>query len=144
MQNDKQFETATLASGCFWCTEAVFKRVKGVTSVQSGFTGGKRPHPTWMQVASGATGHAESLQITFDPTIISFEKLLDVFWATHDPTSLSQQDNDVGDEYRSAIFYHDQKQKELAEKSKAILEKSGVYKDQIVTEITPFTNFYPA
>lgn len=143
MQN-KQLETATLANGCFWCTEAIFKRVKGVISVQSGFSGGKRPNPTWMQVASGATGHAESLQITFDPTIISFEKLLDIFWVTHDPTSLNQQGNDIGTEYRSAIFYHDEKQKQIAEQSKARLETSGVYKDPIVTEITPFTTFYPA
>lgn len=143
MEN-KKLETATLANGCFWCTEAVFKRLKGVISVMPGFTGGNTENPTWREVCTGTTGHAESLQIEFDPAIISYEKLLTIFWHTHNPTTLNQQGNDVGTEYRSAIFYHDEKQKEIAEKSKEELEKSKVYKNPIVTEITKFTNFYPA
>lgn len=137
-------EIATLANGCFWCTEAVFKRLKGVTSVTPGFSGGKRENPTWHQVSSGATGHAEAIQIAFDPKILPFEKLLEVFWHTHNPTTLNQQGNDVGTEYRSAIFYHDEKQKEIAEKSKDAFAKLGAYQDPIITEITAFTNFYPA
>jgi peptide-methionine (S)-S-oxide reductase len=135
---------ATFANGCFWCTEAVFNRVKGVLSVESGFAGGSLENPTWEQVSMGTTGHAESVQIKFDPEIISYEKILDIFWATHDPTTLNQQGNDVGPEYRSAIFYHDEEQKSIAEESKTKLEKSGKYKDPIVTEIVPFTNFYEA
>ena len=137
-------QTATFANGCFWCTEAVFKRLKGVTSVISGYTGGKRENPSYDQVASGATGHAESLQITFNPEIISYNILLDIFWTTHDPTTLNKQQYDVGTEYRSAIFYHDDAQKKIAIRSKETLEKSHIYKDPIVTEITPFTEFYPA
>jgi len=137
-------ETATLANGCFWCSEAVFKRLKGVTSVLPGYAGGIVKNPSYDQVCTGKTGHAESTQIEFDPKVISFEKILDIFWHTHNPTTLNRQGNDVGTQYRSAIFYHDEKQKELAEKSKKELEKEGVYKDSIVTEITPFKNFYVA
>lgn len=137
-------EIATLANGCFWCTEAVFKRLKGVISVMPGFSGGHTLKPTWRDVCTGTTGHAESIQITFDPSIISFEKILDVFWHTHNPTTLNQQGNDIGTQYRSAIFYHDEKQKEIAEKSKEAFEKSGTYKDPIVTEITKYTGFYAA
>lgn len=137
-------EIATIANGCFWCTEAVFKRLKGVISVNPGYSGGITTNPTWQQVSSETTGHAEAIQIEFDPTILPFEKLLEVFWHTHNPTTLNQQGNDMGTSYRSAIFYHDEKQKEIAEKSKAAFANSGAYKDPIVTEITKFTNFYPA
>lgn len=137
-------ETATLAGGCFWCTEAIFKRLKGVHSVEPGYCGGKRENPTYDQVTTGTTGHAEAIQITFDSHIIPYEKLLDVFWATHDPTTPNQQGNDVGTQYRSAIFYHDENQKQIAEESKERREKEQTSKDQIVTEIVPFTNFYKA
>lgn len=137
-------ETATFAAGCFWCTEAIFRRLKGVTSVMPGYTGGKMENPNYEEVSSGKTGHAEAVQIEFDPKVISFEKLLDVFWHLHDPTQLDRQGADVGTQYRSAIFYHDEKQKELAEKSKEKLEKSGYYNDPIVTKIVPFEEFYPA
>lgn len=137
-------EVATFANGCFWCTEAIFKRLKGVISVKPGYSGGIVDNPSYDQVCSGETGHAEALQIEFDSSIISFEELLDVFWYTHDPTTLNRQGNDVGTQYRSAIFWHDQKQKEIALKSKESLEKQDVYRDPIVTEIIPFTNFYEA
>lgn len=139
-----ELDTATFAGGCFWCTEAIFKRLKGVVSVLPGYAGGHRENPSWQQVSTGTTGHAESLQIQFDPSIISFEKLLEIFFHTHNPTTLNQQGHDVGPEYRSAIFYHDKKQKKTAGKVKDDLEKAHTYKDTIVTEITPFTNFYPA
>jgi peptide-methionine (S)-S-oxide reductase len=135
-------EKATFGGGCFWCTEAVFKRVKGVLSVTSGYAGGKRENPTYNQVASGATNHAESIQIEFDPSLISFEHLLDIFWATHNPTELDKQGYDIGSEYRSVIFYHSAKQKTIAEESKEKISKS--YQKPIVTEIVPFTNFYKA
>jgi peptide-methionine (S)-S-oxide reductase len=137
-------ETATLANGCFWCSEAVFARLNGVKSVLPGYSGGKIENPTYEQVSSGRTGHAEAAQIEFDPGIISFEKLLDVFWHTHDPTTLNRQGNDIGTQYRSAIFYHDEKQKAIAEKSRAEIERQRVYKDPIVTEVTPFVKFYVA
>ena len=140
----KNTEIATLANGCFWCTEAIFKRLKGVISVNSGYSGGRVENPTYEQVCEGSTGHAESLQIEFDPTIISFDKILDVFWHTHDPTTLNRQGNDVGTQYRSAIFYHNDKQKQEAIKSKEALEKQRYYKDPIITEITKFSNFYKA
>jgi peptide-methionine (S)-S-oxide reductase len=137
-------EIATLANGCFWCTEATFRRLKGVKSVLPGYAGGTVKNPSYDQVCAGKTGHAESTQIEFDPTVISFEKILDIFWHTHNPTTLNRQGNDVGTQYRSAIFYHDEKQKEIAEKSKKEIEQEGLYKDSIVTEITPFKNFYLA
>jgi len=137
-------EVATLAGGCFWCTEAIFKRFKGVISVLPGYAGGTVANPSYEEVCSGKTGHAEAIQIEFDPKQISYEKILDVFWHTHNPTTLNQQGNDIGIQYRSVIFYHDEKQKEIAEKSKKELKKEGIYKDHIVTEITPFTNFYIA
>ncbi len=139
----KNFESTTLAGGCFWCTEAIFKRLKGVTSVVSGYAGGTVEYPSYEQVCSGATGHAEAIQITFDPSLISFEKILEVFFATHDPTTRNRQGSDVGTQYRSAIFYHDEKQKEITMMVKDRIESSGKYKD-IVTEIVPFTNFYQA
>lgn len=137
-------ELATFASGCFWCTEAIFKRLKGVISVTSGYSGGKRENPSYEQVSTGATGHAESIQIEFDPSIIPYQHLLEIFWHTHNPTTLNQQGGDIGTQYRSEIFYHTEEQKRIAEDSKKELENSGVYKDPIVTEIVPFTNFYPA
>ncbi len=137
-------EIATIANGCFWCTEAIFKRLKGVKSVLSGYSGGRVKNPSYDQVCTGKTGHAESIQIEFDPKVIPFEKILDIFWYTHDPTTLNRQGNDVGTQYRSAIFYHNQKQKEIAEKSKRALENEGVYKNSIVTEVTPFRDFYVA
>jgi peptide-methionine (S)-S-oxide reductase len=141
---NKKLETATLAGGCFWCTEAIFKRLKGVISVLPVYTGGTIENPSYNEVCQGHTGHAEAIQIEFDPTQIPFEKILNIFWHTHNPTTLNQQGNDVGIQYRSAIFYHDEKQKQIAEKSKEALEKEVLYKDPIVTEITPFTNFYIA
>jgi peptide-methionine (S)-S-oxide reductase len=138
------YETATLAGGCFWCSEAIFRRIKGVKSVLPGYAGGTTKDPSYDQVCAGITGHAESIQIEFDPKVISFKKILEIFWHTHDPTTLDRQGNDVGTQYRSAIFYHNQKQKEVAEKLKKELEAERVYKDPIVTEISPFKSFYVA
>lgn len=137
-------EMATFASGCFWCTEAVFLRLKGVISVNSGYAGGEIENPSYDTVSSGKSGHAEAIQITFEPQIISYKKLLDVFWATHNPTTLNQQGNDMGTQYRSVIFYHSSEQKKLAEESKEQLKKSKKYKDPIVTDIIAFTNFFKA
>jgi peptide-methionine (S)-S-oxide reductase len=142
--NNNKTEIATLANGCFWCTEAIFERVKGVKSILPGYAGGTVKNPSYDQVCAGKTGHAESIQIEFDPKVTSFEKILDIFWHTHDPTTLNRQGNDVGTQYRSAIFYHDKMQKETAERSRNDLEKEHIYKDSIVTEITPFKNFYVA
>ena len=124
--------------------EAIFKRLKGVNSVVPGYAGGLVKNPSSDQVCTRKTGHAEAIQIEFDPKVITFEKILDIFWHTHNPTTLNRQGNDIGTQYRSAVFFHDQKQKELAEKSKKELEKEGVYRDSVVTEITPFKNFYAA
>jgi peptide-methionine (S)-S-oxide reductase len=137
-------EKATFGSGCFWCTEAVFQRLEGVTMVESGYSGGKIPSPTYEQVCAGTTGHAEVTQITYDPSRVTFDELLQVFWKTHDPTTLNRQGNDVGPQYRSVIFYHTEKQKELAGKYKRELDAAGAWKDPIVTEISPFTGFYKA
>jgi len=138
------YDTATFANGCFWCTEAIFEQLEGVISATSGYTGGKTENPTYKQVCSGETGHAECLQIVYDPKKISFDELLEVFWETHDPTTLNQQGNDIGTQYRSGIFYHNDEQKQKAEKYKAELNKSGAFDKPIVTEITPFTKFYKA
>jgi peptide-methionine (S)-S-oxide reductase len=135
---------ATFANGCFWCTEAIFKRLKGVVQVVSGYTGGTTENPTYEQVCRGDTGHAEALQITFDPDQISYPTLLDVFWATHNPTTLNRQGLDQGTQYRSAIFCHSQEQKQQAEASRDTLSKSGTYSVPIVTEIVPFEKFYEA
>jgi len=142
--NMDSLQIATFGSGCFWCTEAIFERLNGVVKVESGYSGGKVENPTYEEVCTGTTGHAEVTQITYDPSIISFDELLEVFWKTHDPTTLNRQGNDVGTQYRSVIFYHNEKQKELAENYKAELDKSGVWDNPIVTEISPFTNFYSA
>lgn len=135
---------ATLAGGCFWCTEAIFKRLKGVDEVRPGYSGGNSQNPTYEQVCSGKTGHAETIQIKFDPYVISYEKLLEVFFKLHDPTTLNRQGSDVGTQYRSSIFYHNDDQKKTAEKVKAEIEKSGIYEGNIVTEIVPFKTFYEA
>lgn len=141
---DKKLDTATFGSGCFWCTEAVFQQLQGVDTVMPGYSGGKRPNPTYEQVSSGATGHAEVTQILFDPELITFDELLEVFWKSHDPTTLNRQGADVGTQYRSVIFYHDQKQKEIAEQYKKKLNEAEAFEKPIVTEITEFQEFYPA
>jgi peptide-methionine (S)-S-oxide reductase len=135
---------ATFGGGCFWCTEAVFQQLKGVHSVVSGYTGGAVKNPTYRQVCNGNTGHAEAIQITFDPKIVTYEELLEVFWKTHDPTTLNQQGPDFGTQYRSAIFFHSDEQKRLAELYKGKLDQSGAFSRPIVTEIVPATDFYRA
>jgi peptide-methionine (S)-S-oxide reductase len=137
-------DTATFGAGCFWCVEAVFQQVKGVVSVTSGYSGGEISNPGYDDVCSGETGHAEVCQVIFDTTVISFEELLKVFWMTHDPTTMNRQGNDNGTQYRSVIFYHNEKQKELSEKYKKALDESGAFPRRIVTEISPFTEFYVA
>jgi methionine-S-sulfoxide reductase len=137
-------ETITLGSGCFWCTEAMFQNLRGVKSAVSGYSGGKIPSPSYEQVCSGNTGHAEVVQVTFDPAAVSLADVLRVFWRTHDPTTLNRQGHDVGTQYRSAVFYHNEEQREIAEQYKAQLDKSGAFDAPIVTEITKFEKFYPA
>jgi peptide-methionine (S)-S-oxide reductase len=137
-------ELATFGSGCFWCTEAVFQQLKGVRKVESGYSGGPVPNPTYRQVCTGDTGHAEVVQVTFDPKVISYPELLEVFWRSHDPTTLNRQGHDAGPQYRSAIFYHSERQKELAERYKQKIDAAGVFLRPVVTEIAPFTAFYPA
>ncbi len=139
-----QSDIATIAGGCFWCTEAVFSRLKGVISVIPGYAASRVDNPSYEEVCTGRTGAAEAIQITYDPSVISYDKLLEIFWHVHDPTTLNRQGNDVGTQYRSAIFYHNDEQRQHALASKEALEKEGVYKNPVVTEITPFTNFYPA
>jgi len=139
-----QFDTATLAGGCFWCTEAIFNRLKGVTSVVPGYAASQVENPSYDEVCTGRTGAAEAIQITYDPSIITYDTLLEIFWHTHDPTTLNRQGNDVGTQYRSAIFYQNDEQKQSALASTEALEKSGAYKKPVVTEIVPFTNFYLA
>jgi peptide-methionine (S)-S-oxide reductase len=139
-----KLETATFGEGCFWCCEAVFQQLRGVKSVVSGYSGGSVDHPSYEAVCTGRTGHAEVIQITFDPTEIKFEDLLKVFWQTHDPTTLNRQGHDVGTQYRSAIFYHNDEQRRIAEQYKKQLDQSGTFKSQIVTEISPIKNFFPA
>jgi peptide-methionine (S)-S-oxide reductase len=143
MQNIKT-DTVTFGSGCFWCTEAIFQQLNGVLKVESGYSGGARPNPTYEQVSSGASGHAEVTQITYDPSVITFEDLLEVFWKTHDPTTLNRQGADVGTQYRSVIFYHNEAQKQLAETYMAKLDTSGAWDNPIVTEISAFKAFYKA
>lgn len=138
-----KLETATLGAGCFWCVEAVFQQLKGVEKVESGYSGGHVKDPSYREICSGNTGHAEVCQVHFDPNEISFEEILEVFWTTHDPTTLNRQGNDVGTQYRSAIFYHDEKQKEIAERSVKEVAVQ-IWDDPIVTEISPLTNYYPA
>ena len=140
----KTEQLATFGNGCFWCTEAVFLAVKGISKVESGYSGGTVKNPTYREVCTGLTGHAEVIRITFDPTVISYADLLEIFWNTHDPTTLNRQGADEGTQYRSVIFYHDEEQRKTAEQYKAQLEASRVYKNRIVTEISPLTNYYPA
>jgi peptide-methionine (S)-S-oxide reductase len=142
--SDKNFELATLGTGCFWCTEAVFDTLKGVESVFPGYSGGHVVNPTYEQICEKTTGHAEVVQIKFDPTVISFEELLEVFWRTHNPTTPNRQGNDVGPQYRSAIFYHDDNQKLIAEKSMKEADASDLWPDPIVTEMNQFEKFYQA
>jgi peptide-methionine (S)-S-oxide reductase len=135
---------ATFGAGCFWCTEAVFQQLKGVQTVVSGYSGGAVKNPSYQQVCSGGTGHAEAVQITYDPAVISYPDLLAVFWQTHDPTTLNRQGNDVGTQYRSVIFYHSDEQRSQAEESRQTLDAAGVLDGPIVTQIVPFTGFYRA
>ena len=137
-------ETATLGNGCFWCTEAVFTRLVGVNNVKSGYSGGTTIDPDYKSVCGGDTGHAECLQILYDPKKINFEELLEIFWKTHDPTTLNRQGNDIGTQYRSVIFYHNDEQKSVAEKYITQLNTSGQFSKPIVTTLEPFTKFYPA
>ncbi|MGZ3840211.1 MAG: peptide-methionine (S)-S-oxide reductase MsrA [Flavisolibacter sp.] len=144
MNASEKTDTATFGTGCFWCTEAVFEQLNGVLSVTSGYSGGQVPHPTYKEVCTGETGHAECVQIVYEPAKISFDELLEVFFQVHDPTSLNRQGADVGTQYRSAIFYHDKEQKEKSEYYKNELNKNGAFNKPVVTEITAFTKFYPA
>ena len=144
METTTKLDTATFGSGCFWCTEAIFTRIKGVQKVISGYAGGTVENPTYEQVCTGKTGHAEVCQIIFDPSVVPYEELLKVFWKTHDPTTLNRQGADSGTQYRSVIFYHSEEQKNLAEHYKLELDKSGAWDNPVVTEISPFTKFYPA
>ncbi len=135
---------ATFAGGCFWCTEAVYAEIKGVEAVTSGYIGGKVPNPTYKDVCTGLTGHAEAIEIEYDPAVVPFEKLLEVFFATHDPTTLNRQGADVGTQYRSGIFYHDDEQKRIAAEVITKLNAARVFPGPIVTEVTPASTFYPA
>ena len=137
-------DTATFANGCFWCTEAIFQQLEGVLKVSSGYSGGHVVNPTYKEVCTGTTGHAECIQIIYDPLKISFDELLEVFWQTHDPTTLNKQGNDEGPQYRSAVFYHTTEQKSKADKYKSELDKAGAFRGPIVTEVSPFTSFYIA
>lgn len=136
--------TATFGNGCFWCTEAIFQQLKGVQTVTSGYTGGTVQNPSYEDVCRGDTGHAEAIQVTFDPKVISYSELLEVFWRSHDPTTLNRQGNDTGTQYRSAVFYHSPRQKELAEKYKAKIDDAHVFTNPVVTEIVLAVEFYPA
>jgi peptide-methionine (S)-S-oxide reductase len=137
-------ETATLGGGCFWCLEAVFEQLRGVEKVESGYAGGAVPNPTYHQVCTGTTGHAEVVQVTFDPEVISFREILDVFFATHDPTTLNRQGPDVGTQYRSAVFYHSPQQKQIAEQRIAELNAAGIWDAPLVTEVVSLEGFYRA
>jgi peptide-methionine (S)-S-oxide reductase len=140
----KTMKTATFGAGCFWCVEAVYQELKGVKKVVSGYAGGTVKNPTYQQVCTGTTGHAEVAQITYDPEVITYPELLEVFWKTHDPTTLNRQGADSGTQYRSVIFYHDDEQKKLAEEYKAKLDASGAFNSPIVTQIAKLPEFYPA
>ncbi|MCX8490241.1 MAG: peptide-methionine (S)-S-oxide reductase MsrA [Cyclobacteriaceae bacterium] len=142
--SDNQLELATFGAGCFWCTEAVFQNVKGVSKVVSGYAGGKIKNPTYREICTGTTGHAEVAQISFDPSKVSFEGLLEVFWNTHDPTTLNKQGADEGTQYRSVVFYHNDDQRQAATDYKKQLEASKIFKNPIVTEISALPDYYPA
>jgi peptide-methionine (S)-S-oxide reductase len=143
-QQMKTYETATLGGGCFWCTEAIYKELKGVESILPGYSGGHVKNPTYQEVCTGSTGHAEVVQVKFDPAQVSFAEILEVFFKTHNPTELNRQGNDIGTQYRSSVFYHSEEQKQTAEKVIKLLEEGKVYNDPIVTEVTKFEAFYPA
>jgi len=144
MTEKATLETATFGTGCFWCTEAVFQQLEGVSKVTSGYSGGSVESPTYKQVCTGTTGHAECLKIEYDPTKITFDELLEIFWQVHDPTTLNRQGNDIGTQYRSVVFYHDAIQKSKVQKYATALNKSGAFANQIVTKLEPFVKFYPA
>ena len=144
VSNNMKTETITLGSGCFWCTEAIFQQLEGVEKVVSGYSGGHVKNPTYEQVCEKNTGHVEVCQLTYDPTKITVDEILEVFWQTHDPTTMDRQGNDVGPQYRSAVFYHTEEQKEKAERYKEQLNKSGAFEKPIVTVVEKFKNFYPA
>ena len=137
-------DTATFGTGCFWCTEAIFQQLNGVLKVTSGYSGGQVINPTYKEVCSGTTGHAECLSIIYDPAIITFDELLEAFWQSHDPTTLNRQGNDVGTQYRSVVFYHNEEQKTKTEKYKTELTTSGAWTNPVVTSLEPFVKFYPA
>jgi peptide-methionine (S)-S-oxide reductase len=142
--NERELEKVVLGGGCFWCTEAVFKGFKGVVDVVPGYSGGHVKNPSYKEVCTGKTGHAEVIRITYDPSMITFPEILEVFFMTHDPTTLNKQGNDTGTQYRSAIFYNSEKQKETVLEIIEKISKEEIYKDPIVTEVTPFDTFYPA
>lgn len=142
--NASHLDTATFGAGCFWCVEAVFQRLNGVISIESGYSGGHIKNPAYREVCMGTTGHAEVCRIVYDKNKVSFDELLEVFWKTHDPTTLNRQGNDVGTQYRSAVFYHNEEQKQLAEKYKKAINESGAYPSPVVTEISPLINYYKA
>ena len=142
--SDPNYDTAYFGTGCFWCTEAIFQRLKGVVKVTSGYSGGTVPDPTYEEVCTGTTGHAETCRVLYNPSVISYDELLEVFWKTHDPTTLNRQGNDIGPQYRSVIFFTNPSQKEKAEHYKAALDKSGAFNNPIVTAIEPYRNFYSA
>lgn len=150
MMNDASFseemktDTATFGTGCFWCTEAIFEQLNGVLKVTSGYSGGHVVNPTYEEVCEKKTGHAEVVQVVFDPTILTYDELLEVFWQTHDPTTLNRQGNDVGPQYRSVVFFHNEQQRAKAEHYKDKLDKSGSWDNKIVTTIEPYKNFYVA
>ncbi len=143
-KSESKTELATFGAGCFWCVEAVFQQLQGVISVESGYSGGAIPNPTYRQVCAGTTGHAEVCQIRFDPAEVTFRELLEVFWKTHDPTTLNRQGNDSGTQYRSVVFYHNDQQRELAERFKRELDEADVWPNPIVTEISPYRTMYKA
>jgi len=144
LKNGKGLEKATLGGGCFWCTEAVFLQLKGVEKVVPGYSGGHIKNPAYREVTTGRTGHAEVVQLTYEPQVVGFKEILEVFFATHDPTTLNRQGNDVGTQYRSAVFYHNEEQRQIAEEVIQLLEKEKAYDDPIVTEVTSFNAFYLA
>jgi peptide-methionine (S)-S-oxide reductase len=144
IENENKLEKATLGGGCFWCTEAVFLELNGVKKVLPGYSGGHIKNPAYREVTSGRTGHAEVVQLTYDPQVVGFKEILEVFFATHDPTTLNRQGNDVGTQYRSAVFYHNEEQRQIAEEVIQLLEKEKAYDDPIVTEVTEFKAFYIA
>ncbi len=142
--SSKKMDTATFGNGCFWCTEAIFQQLNGVQKVESGYSGGHVENPTYEQVCEKNTGHVEVCRIVYDPSKITFDELLEVFWQTHDPTTLNRQGNDVGPQYRSVVFYHNEEQRSKAEHYKTELDKSGAFDNPIVTAVEPLTNYFPA